>query len=267
VIRGDLRLDGRASRSRGAGGGGADLRAALAASRAVARRARPERSLSLSPGLFGQVFRAYAECAMGRLSFFGERARAYRAPRRSAPALPGGAPPVRKAVRGISTRFAVANPFDPRVLAAFSPPAAAAVAPPGTPGHPPSAAWPAGPNPPGGAARWIPATSPGGGGAESTRRAGTPAGAQGSPGGSSARASTPSQAGAPDYREQARAIRPGLLQGLPGAPAGCVRGAGGGPGTVALQAVRRHQVTAAGHTNRQSVLKIFCSIYITKFLG
>lgn len=114
---GNVNFAGRTSRSRKTK---TYLDIGLRLSKAVNQKQNPIKILSISPGLFGQIFKIYSDYAMmDRLGSFEESSCVFRAPKLSAVASPVKS--VSKSPTGINTRFAVVNPFDPRVLAASSP--------------------------------------------------------------------------------------------------------------------------------------------------
>jgi hypothetical protein len=114
---GNIDLAGRTSKSRRVD---TYLEIALSLTRTVTSKTNPDKVMSLSPGLFGQIFKIYTDYAlMQRLSHFDQRSRVYAAPKLSATAAEHLK--IQKNSDGINTRFAAVNPFDPRVLLALTP--------------------------------------------------------------------------------------------------------------------------------------------------
>jgi hypothetical protein len=114
---GNIDLAGRTSKSRRVD---TYLEIALSLTRTVTSKTNPDKVMSISPGLFGQIFKIYTDYAlMQRLSHFDQRSRVYAAPKLSATAAEHIN--IHKNSDGINTRFAAVNPFDPRVLLALTP--------------------------------------------------------------------------------------------------------------------------------------------------
>jgi hypothetical protein len=114
---GNIDMSGRTSKSRRVD---TYLEIALSLTRSVTSKTNPDKVMSISPGLFGQIFKIYTDHAlMRRLAHFEERSRVYAAPKLSATVAEHLN--IRKNSDGINTRFAAVNPFDPRVLIALTP--------------------------------------------------------------------------------------------------------------------------------------------------
>lgn len=96
------------------------LHIALNISNNVRSRTNADKVISISPGLFGQIFKMYTDHAVQkRLAYFEQRSCVYAAPTLSAEAAETVI--VHKQSDGINTRFAAVNPFDQRVLSALTP--------------------------------------------------------------------------------------------------------------------------------------------------
>ena len=114
---GNIDMSGRVSKSQRVD---SFLNIALNISKSVKQRTNADKVISLSPGLFGQIFKMYTDHAIhNRLAYFDQRSCVYSAPTLSAEAAENVL--VHKASDGINTRFAAVNPFDQRVLSALTP--------------------------------------------------------------------------------------------------------------------------------------------------
>lgn len=92
----------------------------LKISKAVTQKEQPQQILSVSPGLFSMIYKIFCDHAMkNRIYKFEEYSCLFAAPKTSA--LIPEKKVVKKKVLGVNTRFAVSNPFDPRVLANSGP--------------------------------------------------------------------------------------------------------------------------------------------------